>query len=135
MLLPVSSQLETDAWRSDPAESEVGIHVVPNFGDDPAVSSPTISNDAIHAALRSVDWINGFHQVVVVTSPGISMEVSGSLDPGHGLSALYRDRHNRSEAVIIDPPETIDEMENILIAFVRQQDTWRQKFEFDFMHY
>lgn len=135
ILLPVSSPAQTDSWQSDPAESQVGIHVIPNFGDDPAVSSPTISNDAIRAALRSVDWINGFHQVVVVTSPGISMEVGGSLDPEHGLSAMYRDRHERVDAVIINPPETVEEMESILIAFIRQDDSWRQEYEFDFKHY
>jgi hypothetical protein len=135
MLLPVSSPTQTDAWKSDPTESNVGIHVIPNFGDDPTVFSPTISNDAIHAALRSVDWINGFHQVVVVTAPGISMEVGGSLDQEHGLSAMYRDRHDRVDAVIVNPPETIEEMESILISFIRQDGSWRQEYEFDFKHY
>ncbi len=135
MLLPISSPAQTNSWQSDPAESKVGIHVISNFGDDPVVSYPTISNDAIQSVLRSVDWINGFHQVVVVTSPGISMEVGGSLDPEHGLSAMYRDRYDRVDAVIINPPETIEEMENILIAFNRQDGTWRKEYAFDFKRY
>ncbi len=135
LLLPVTSPDQTDAWRSETTESNVGIHVIPNFGADPTVFSSTISDDAIRAALRSVDWINGFHQVIVVTSPGISMEVGGSLDPQHGLSAMYRDRHDRLDAVIVDPPETVTEMESILISFIRQDDSWRQEYEFDLKHY
>ena len=135
LLLPVSSPAQMGTWKSDPTESNVGIHVIPNFGDDPVVFSSTVSNDAIHTALQSVDWIKGFHQVVVVTSPGISMEVGGSLDPEHGLSAMYRDRPDRIDAVIVNPPETVEEMESILISFIGQDDSWRQEYEFDFKHY
>lgn len=135
MLLPASSPAQTDAWQSDPIESTVGIHVIPNFGDDPTVSSPSISDVAIRNALKSVDWVSGFHQVVVVTSPGISMEVGGSLDPEHGLSAMYRDRHDRIDAVIGVPPETIEEMESILIAFSRQDGSWKREYDFDYKHY
>jgi hypothetical protein len=135
VLLPASFPAPSDAWLSDPIESTVGIHVIPNFGDDAIVSTPAISDAAIGTALRSVDWISGFHQVVVVTSPGVSMEVGGSLAPEHGLSAMFRDRHDRTDAVIVDAPETVEEMERILTIFSRGDDVWKREFEFSFKRY
>jgi hypothetical protein len=133
-LLPATAAAQSHAWETDPVESKVGIHIIPNFGDDPAVYSPTISEDAVRSALRSVDWINGFHQVVVVLSPGTSMEVSGSLNPDHGLSAIYRNRMEQTEAVTKDAPETVDDMEAILIAFLKPGDSWTGVQEFEFWH-
>ena len=132
MILPASAAAQ--AWETDPVESKVGIHVIPNFGDDPTVYSPAISEEAVRSALQSVDWLNGFHQVVVVLSPGTSMEVGGSLNPDHGLSAVYRNRNEQTEAVTKEAPETVKDMEAILIAFLKPGDGWMQVQEFDFWH-
>ena len=132
IVIPACSVEPTDRWETDPVESRVGVHVIPNFGDDPTVFSSDISPQAVQAALHSVDWGSGFHQVVVVISPGISMEVSGSLNPEHGLSAVYRNRLKGIEAVTKDAPEGISGLEAILLAFVRRNDSWRQVQEFAF---
>jgi hypothetical protein len=132
MLLPVPSPADADAWESDPIESKVGIHVIPNFGGDPVTFFPVISDDTVRSALQSVDWVNEFHQVVVVTSPGTSMEVGGSLNPDHGLSAVYRNRQENIEAVTKDAPETVEDMEAILVAFLKPGDIWKQVQEFEF---
>jgi len=122
-------------WESEASETEIGVHVLSNFGEEQHLVSSTISKQTIRDALRSLDWVNGFHQVVVVTSRGVSMEVGGSLDPEHGLSAMYRSRADRVDAVILNPPETVEEMENILLSFIGKDDSWRQDYEFTFRHY
>ena len=132
LLLPSCSAQPTQSWETDPVESRVGIHVIPNFGDDPTVFNPDISPEAVQSALQSVDWVNGFHQVVVVVSPGISMEVGGSLNPEHGLSAFYRNRSKGIEAVTKDAPESIDKLRAILLAFIKQDDSWQRVQEFTF---
>ena len=132
LLLPASAPQQVHAWQDDPIESRVGIHIVPNFGDDPTEFNPDVSTDAVRTALKSVDWVNGFHQVVVVTAPGISMEVGGSLNPDHGLSAIYRNRLEGQEAVTRDAPETISQLEAILLAFIEPGDSWQQVQVFDF---
>ena len=119
------------AWETDPVESRVGTHVIPNFGDDPMHFSAETTEESIRAALNGVDWKNGFHQVVVVTAPGVSMEVGGSLDPDHGLSAVYRDRREGVELITKDAPRSIAELEAILIAFAKQDGSWRKVREFD----
>lgn len=119
MLWPITS-LGSD-WEPDPSETEVGIHVISNFGKQQRIVTSIISERTIHDTLQSLDWDNGFYQVVVVTSRGVSMEVGGSLDPGHGLSAVYGNRTGRTEAVTMNPPETVEEMESILFAFIRKR--------------
>ncbi|MDI9240097.1 hypothetical protein QLQ15_14375 [Lysobacter sp. LF1] len=132
LLLPACAAAQKHAWETDPVESKVGIHVIPNFGDDPTVYSPIITEDSVRSALRSVDWDSGFHQVVVVLSPGTSMEVGGSLDPRHGLAAVYRNRSEMAEAVTKQAPETVDDMEAILVAFLKPGDGWMRVQEFEF---
>lgn len=134
ILLPTSAPAQAPAWEKDPTESRVGIHVIPNFGDDPTVYSQEITEAAVRSALKSVDWATGFHQVVVVLSPGTSMEVGGSLDPEHGLSAMYRNRHKGIEAVTRDAPKTVSDLEAILLAFIKPGDGWKQVRKFDFSH-
>ena len=132
MLLPATSPQSASTWETDPIESRVGIHVVANFGDDPTVFSSDISPQAVQAALRSLDWVNGFHQVVLVISPGVSMEVGGSLNPEHGLSAVHRNRPQSLEAVTKDAPADIARLEAIFLAFIRRDDSWQQVQEFTF---
>lgn len=134
MLLPPASTAQQTTWETDPTETEVGIHVIPNFGDDPVIHSPDIDEAAVRSALQSVDWVNGFHQVVVVLSPGTSMEVGGSLDPEHGLSAMYRNRREGIEAVTREAPETLGDLEAILLAFIEPGDGWRQVQAFNFAY-
>lgn len=134
ILLPAIAPAQTPAWEKDPTESRVGIHVIPNFGDNPTVYSQGITAAAVRSALKSVNWKTGFHQVVVVLSPGTSMEVGGSLDPTHGLSAIYRNRHKGIEAVTRDAPKTVSDLEAILLAFIKPGDGWTQVQKFDFLH-
>lgn len=132
MLLSACSAEAKNSWETDPVESRVGIHVISNPGADPGVFSSDISPQAVRAALRSLDWVNGFHQVIVVISPGISMEVGGSLNPEHGLSAIYRNRPRGVEAVTKDAPRSISGLEAILLAFLRRDNSWQQVQEFTF---
>ena len=134
LFIPASALAQAHAWEANPVESKIGIHVIPNFGDDPTVYLPIISEEAVRSALRSVDWVNGFHQVVVVLSPGTSMEVGGSLEPDHGLAAVYRNRHEQTEAVTKYAPEAVDDLEAILIAFLNLGDGWTRVQEFEFWH-
>ena len=133
-LLPTSAAAQTSAWEADPTESMVGIHVIPNFGDDPTQYSPEITEAAVRSALSSVDWVTGFHQVVVVLSPGTSMEVGGSLNPEHGLSGVYRNRREGIHAVTREAPEALSDLEAILLAFIKPGEGWKQVQEFEFWH-
>lgn len=112
-------------------ETRVGVHILSDYGEKYSFVSSEVSERTICKALNGVDWVHGFHQVVVVRDGGESMEVGGSLEEGVGLAAVYRVTPDRVSAVIVDPPETVDEMLGILIAFSHGGDAWREKYEFD----
>ena len=47
------------------------------------------------------------------------MEVGGSDNSIDGFSVMYRNRHNRIEAVIVSPPTTSEAMAEILMEFIK----------------
>ncbi|HBS54110.1 MAG TPA: hypothetical protein DEA38_00040 [Stenotrophomonas sp.] len=108
------------------------VHVISDFGDAHHLAANEATPQTIRDALQSVDWVHGFHQVVVVVEPGVSMEVGGSLDPQHGLSAMYENHAEGVQAVIIDPPSSVDEMQDILLSFIEGGDTWKNEYAFQF---
>lgn len=60
------------------------------------------------------------------------MEVGGSLNPDHGLSAVYRNRPAKAEMVTKNAPDSIAELEAILLAFLKNDESWRKVQEFGF---
>ncbi len=60
------------------------------------------------------------------------MEVGGSLNPDHGLSAVYRNRPTKTEMVTKNAPGSIADLEAILLAFLKKDESWRQVQEFGF---
>lgn len=114
-----------------PEDGRVGIHVVPYFGDDGRTFIPELTDAAVRNAIRSLDWEDGFHQVIVVRATGVSMETGGSLDPETGLAAAYRDLANDVMAVTRQAPESVAELEAIQCAFLKSGDAWRDVCAFD----
>ncbi|MGE6331617.1 hypothetical protein [Stenotrophomonas sp. NPDC077659] len=51
--------------------------------------------------------------------------VGGGLAPQHGLSAMYENRVQGVQTVIIEPPSSVEEMEDILLSFIQQEDAWK----------
>lgn len=133
--LNAAAEIKPDDWRSESSESMVGIHLISDYGNGQQVLSKEIAEDIISKELNKLDWENNFYQFVVVIEPGVSMEVGGSLNGVDGLSAMYRNRHKRIDAVIKQPPETVKQMEEILFEFVAGNDAWKKKYDFDFMYY
>lgn len=119
-------------WEFESVETEVGIHVISGMGETQQLISSEISEDVVSRTLRELDWPHGFYQVFVVRSRGVSMEVGGSLDAEHGLSAMYRNRGEHVEAVIVVPPASISDLERILLSFARGDDDWKDEYEFRF---
>ena len=74
------------------------------------------------AAIRAIDWDNGFCQVFAAVRPGVWLEVGGSLDPDHGLPAPQVDRGRRIGLVIGTPPETAADMEAMMPRFLESED-------------
>ena len=65
----------------DISNEAVGLHVISGFGEKYSFISNSPSDIEISTTVDDLDWEGGFHQVILVTSPGISIEVGGSLAP------------------------------------------------------
>src|SRR5690554_2423980 len=63
-----------DLWMFDKTESDVGIHVLSSTGKHAHISNK-LSWELIRKELHALDWRNNFYQFIVVTDPGVSMEV------------------------------------------------------------
>ena len=113
----------------------VGLHVLTNFPTERVFVTDSPVEADIVETIRDLDWRNGFHQVILVTSPGVSMEVGGSLEPGVGLSSVYRDLNNRIYRVTRYPPETTMEMEKILLSFHAGDNEWEEMYIYDLVPY
>ena len=120
---------------TSPENEVVGLHVLTNFPTEHVfVTASPVEADIVET-IRKLDWRNGFHQVILVTSPGVSMEVGGSLEPGVGLSSVYRDLSNRIYRVTRYPPKTTMEMEKILLSFHAGDNEWEEMFIYDLVPY
>jgi hypothetical protein len=135
LVLGATSYVNALSWETEPSESIRGIHLLSNYGAKYSFISEQVSPAIIRRELDKLDWKNNFYQFVIVLQPGISMEVGGSLNPQDGLSAMYRDRHKRVDAVIVSPPTSVTEMGDILVSFIDADGSWRNKYEFEFVPY
>jgi hypothetical protein len=122
-------------WTVDSTETIVGVHLISDYGSDQVILSKEISNKVIATEINKLDWKNNFYQFVVVLEPGVSMEVGGSLNGIDGLSAMYRNRHNRIDAVINEAPESVLTMQKILEYFILGNDQWQKEYDFNFKAY
>ena len=131
----VSAPAAANDWMDDPTEATAGVHLLSDYGSDHKYLSSDISIAAISEEIRKLDWQENFYQFVVVMDPGISMEVGGSMNGIDGLSAMYRNRHDRIVAVIKEPPENVTEMIDILDQFISGTNEWMHKHDFEFSSY
>lgn len=106
-----------DAWKAEITETQVGIHILyPDFEHEQV--STSLDWSIIRSSLRKLDWEKNFYHFILVKSPGLSFEVSGSLNGLDGLSAAYRDRQHNIEIVTDSPPESIEDIELLLSQFL-----------------
>jgi len=129
-LLGLSSSNAKPAWENDPIESVVGIHLLTEYGSQHRHLGKNLNASHVLSELRKLPWTKQFMQFVVVTKPGVSMEVGGSSNGIDGLSAVYRNRHDAVEAVTKVAPASVKEMEYILGSFLNGDGKWKALFTF-----
>jgi hypothetical protein len=113
-----------------PDGRKVGLHVLSDFGDTHEFVSEAPDRGLITSTIRALEWRNGFHQVILVTAPGVSMEVGGSLDPSDGFSSVYQDENNDIYRVTVSPPGTVGDMEAILVSFLLGDGRWEGMYDY-----
>lgn len=127
---PLPAKRSAEPVVEGEAGRKVGLHVLSDFGARHEFISETPNRRLIQSTMRALDWETGFHQVILVRAPGVSMEVGGSLDPGDGLSSTFQDENEDVIRVTMEPPKTVREMEAILVSFMNDDGQWEQMFDY-----
>ena len=122
------SDVPSDAKEEPGEEIEnvSGLHVLSGLPSEHRFINRNPTEKMIRTTIRDLDWFGGFHQVLLVTSPGVCFAVSGSLDPDHGLSSSYHDAKKGVDLVIKDPPATVAIMEELMVSFYYGDGRWKR---------
>ena len=131
MDLSIGSKSQAEEPGGVPVPDAAGLHVFSEYGDQYRFVDKNPTEETIRTTIRSLDWVGGFHEVILVASPGVSLEVSGSLDPADGLSSVYRDSKNKKYAVTREPPSTVENMEDLLVSFYSGDGRWKRMYVYE----
>ncbi len=127
---PGDDPADAEEPDSDPIEDVPGLHVL-SYGAEHTLVDKYPSERSIRATIRNLDWVDGFHQVLLVTSSGVSLEVGGNLDPDIGLASVYRDWKKEIYRVTREPPTTVQNMEDLLVSFYLGDGRWERMYDYE----
>ena len=99
------------------------LRVLSNYGENEQVVTEDATPEIIQKTVHSLNW-QEFHQVLLERSSGDWMEVGGSLNPEDGFSVMYEE--NGRQLVIKTPPTRIDEMTEMLLAYLSGSEDWKR---------
>ena len=120
------------AQTADTLDSYPGLHLLADgLSSDRSYRyvSKIPTNEDVENLIDGLEWIKSFHQVILVLSPNVSMEVGGSMNPEDGLSAVYRNKEKGIHWVTEFPPN-IEQMKQILILFKSEDESWKKFYGF-----
>lgn len=100
-----------------------------NYGETTKTISEKATAEIIKSTMKSTNW-NEFHIVQLEDENGNgykALHVSGSLgDDGLASGFVTDDDH----ILLVKPLETVEQMTEILLDFLKGEDIWRNKYEY-----
>ncbi len=101
--------------------------VLYDFAQTSKIISEKATEELIEKTMKSIDW-EQFHAVYLEDKNGNMMDVSGSLhEDGLASSYVNDDIH----LLKVNPPETVEEMTEILVDFLKGEGFWRNKYKYE----
>ena len=97
-----------------------------NFGQDERIISEKATSKIIRNTMNSINW-NEFHIVQLEDENDNALHVSGSLNED-GLASTFTKDDNH--ILMVKPIETVEQMIEILLDFLKGEDIWRNKYEY-----
>ena len=100
-----------------------------DFGENTKTISEKVTAEIIKSTMKSINW-NEFHIVQLEddNNDGYkALHVSGSLG-GDGLASGFVTDNDHN--LMVKPIETVDQMTEILLDFLKGEDIWRNKYEY-----
>ena len=100
-----------------------------DYGENTKTISEKATTEIITSTMKSINW-NEFHIVQLEDENGDeykALQVSGSLgDDGLASGFVTDDDH----ILMVKPLETVDQMTEILLDFLKGEEIWRNKYEY-----
>ena len=121
----------TDTTAEAGNENIPGLHVLTGLPSEHRIIDKNPTEETIRTTIRNLDWAGDFHQVLLVTSPGVCFAVGGSLDPDHGLSSSFHDADKGVDLVITEAPRTVEKMEELMVSFFSGDGQWKRMNTYD----
>ncbi|WP_425075951.1 hypothetical protein [Psychroserpens sp. S379A] len=97
-----------------------------NFGQDVKIISENVTSGIIRNIMNSINW-NEFHIVQLEDENNNALHVSGSLNEDGLASTFTKDDDH---ILMVKPIETVEQMIEILLDFLKGEDIWRNKYEY-----
>ena len=84
--------------------------------------------EAVRSAVIDHSW-EEISFITVKRSEGDWMEVSGSIRPEDGFSARYS--LSGEEHISVDPPESVEDLADLLVSFLENDGRWKSRILWD----
>ena len=101
-----------------------------DYGENTKIISEKATVEIIKSTMKSINW-NGFHIVQLEDENDDeykALDVGGSLGDDGLASGLVTDNDH---ILLVKPLETVDQMTEILLDFLKGEDYWRSKHKYE----
>ena len=122
------TSIEMNETRSE--KRNLKLTVMSGFEGDQKTISENATSEIIKSTMQSINW-EEFHivQLEDLNSNGFkALHVSGSLSEDGLASGLVTDDDH---ILITKPIKSVDQMTEILLDFLKGEDVWRNKYEYE----
>ncbi len=121
------TELQTGEIRQE--KRDLKLTVSYNYGENTKNISEKATPEIIKSTMKSIDW-NEFNIVQLEDENSAkykALYVSGSLGDDGLASGFVTDENH---ILMIKPIETVDQMTEILLDFLKGENVWRNKYEY-----
>ncbi len=125
-------EIRTEKWNSEIRQEKLNLKLVVSYDFEGNLKtiSENVTSELIKSTMESINW-NEFHIVQLEDDSDTAfkaLHVSGSLvEDGLASGFVTEDDH----ILIVKPIETINQMTEILLDFLKGEDIWRSKYKYE----
>ncbi|WP_174435327.1 hypothetical protein [Psychroserpens mesophilus] len=122
-----SNKKTFESTKNQKENRNLRLTVFRNFGQDEKIISEKTTSEIIKNTMNSINW-NEFHIVELKDENDNALHISGSLNEDGLASTFTKDDEH---ILMIKPIETVEQMTEILLDFLKGEDIWQNKYKYE----